>query len=162
MADVRRVVRDGSAAGAWAGALSGAPSTVAALVRRGSPLEASRAAGAILLPAEARDARLLPAAALVHGTLSVGWGVALAATLPRRRTVAAGVAAGLVIAALDLGVVGRAFPRIRALPLGPQVADHVAFGVIAATVIERRRSLRALPRSSMLSPWRPPTDDPGR
>jgi hypothetical protein len=43
--------------------------------------------------------------------------------------------AGLAIAALDLGLVGRHRPLIRALPLLPQVADHVAFGAVAGTVL---------------------------
>jgi hypothetical protein len=49
------------------------------------------------------------------------------------------VLAGLGIAALDLGIVGRRFPRIRALPLLPQVADHLAFALSAAAVLARRR-----------------------
>ena len=49
----------------------------------------------------------------------------------------AGALAGLAIAALDLGLVGRRFPRIRALPLVPQLADHAAFGAIAARLLQR-------------------------
>ncbi|NUT55427.1 MAG: hypothetical protein HOQ03_05530, partial [Thermoleophilia bacterium] len=48
-----------------------------------------------------------------------------------------GALAGLGIAALDLGLVGRRFARVRALPLGPQVADHVAFGAIAGRLLRR-------------------------
>lgn len=142
MVDLGRTVRDGIAAGACAGALSGVPSTLAALAAGGDPLEATRAAGSLLLPDEQRDGRLLPAAALVHGAVSLGWGVVLAAALPRRHPVTAGAVAGLGIAALDLGLVARRLPRIRALPRGPQLADHVAFGAIAATVIARRRLVR--------------------
>lgn len=139
----RAWVRDGVAAGAWAGALGGAPSTLIALARGEGPLEAARAAGTLLLPHERRDSRLLPAAALAHGALSFGWSVVIARLLPPGHPVAGGAGAGLTIAALDLGLVGRAFPRIHALPLAPQVADHLAFGVTAATVIERRRRTRA-------------------
>ena len=60
---------------------------------------------------------LLLAAVPVHLALSLGWALLLARVLPRRHTVAWATAAGLAIAALDLGVVGRRFPRIRALPL---------------------------------------------
>jgi len=59
--------------------------------------------------------------------------------LPDRRTVALGAAAGLAIAALDLGVIGRRFPRIRALSQAPQVADHLAFGALVGAVVSRRR-----------------------
>ena len=48
----REALRDGIAAGAWAAVLSGAPSTAEALLRGGDPLEATAAAGSILLPGE--------------------------------------------------------------------------------------------------------------
>jgi hypothetical protein len=64
--------------------------------------------------------------------------VALARVLPRKGPVmAAGAAAGLAIAVLDLGVIGRRLPRIRALPKLPQVLDHVAYGVVVALVLNR-------------------------
>jgi hypothetical protein len=70
--------------------------------------------------------------------VSTVWGTILAVALPRRRTAAWGALAGLLIAALDLGVVARRFPAIRALPTVPQVADHVAFGAIAGAVLAER------------------------
>ena len=82
------------------------------------------------------------AAIPVHTGISLWWGLVLSRALPERRTVTLGALAGLAIAALDLGVVGRRLPRIRSLPLLPQLADHVAFGVTAAAVIRRRRSSR--------------------
>ena len=126
-----------------AAVLSGAPSTAHALLTRTNPLEASLAAGTLLLPHEERASRLLPAAALAHAALSLGWAVVLAAVLPRRHTLVAAVAAGLAIAALDLGVVGRRFPRIRALALVPQILDHVAYAVTVGAVLERRATLPA-------------------
>jgi hypothetical protein len=78
----------------------------------------------------------------VHLALSLGWGVVLALALPRRRTVPAGAAAGLAIALLDLGVMGRRLPLVRALHTLPQVADHVAFGAVMAAVVARRRAGR--------------------
>lgn len=126
-----------------AAVLSGAPSTAHALLTRTNPLEASLAAGTLLLPHEERASRLLPAAALAHAALSLGWAVVLAAVLPRRHTLVPAVAAGLAIAALDLGVVGRRFPRIRALALVPQILDHVAYAVTVGAVLERRATLPA-------------------
>jgi hypothetical protein len=137
--DDRPPLADALAAGAVAAVLSGAPSTLHALLTGRGPLEASLAAGTLLLPRERRPARLLPAAAVAHVALSLGWAAVLAAVLPRRHATAAAVAAGLAIAALDLGVVGRRFERIRALPLAPQVLDHVAYAVTVAVVLERRR-----------------------
>lgn len=137
--DDRPPLADALAAGAVAAVLSGAPSTLHALLTGRDPLEASLAAGTLLLPRERRPARLLPAAAVAHVALSLGWAAVLAAILPRRHATAAAVAAGLAIAALDLGVVGRRWERIRALPLIPQVLDHVAYAVTVAVVLERRR-----------------------
>lgn len=133
---------DAMVAGAVAAVASGAPSTVHALVTGRSPLEASLAAGTLLLRHEQRPARLLPAALAAHGLLSLGWAWALAVLLPRRRTVEAAALAGIAIAALDLGVVGRRFPRIRALPLLPQVLDHIAYAVTVAAVLRVRRGRR--------------------
>ena len=72
-----------------------------------------------------------------HGAISLGWGVVLAAVLPRRRTVVWGALAGLAVAGLDLGVLARRWPRIRALPTLPQVADHIAFGTLVGAVVSR-------------------------
>jgi hypothetical protein len=137
---MRPPICDGAAAGLVAGAVSGLPSTALALLRGEDPLEAARAAGALVLPRETRTAALLAAAVPVHLAISLGWGAVLARVLPRRRTVPLGAAAGLAIMVLDLGVVGRQRHRIRALRALPQLADHVAFGAGAAFVIERRRA----------------------
>jgi hypothetical protein len=136
------IVEDAVLAAAAASLLSGVPSTLHAILSGSNPLEASLAAGTLLLPGERRPSRLLPAAVAVHGALSLGCALALAAILPRRRTVAWAVLAALGIAALDLGVVGRRFARIRALPLAPQVLDHVAYGATVGAVLSRRRSAR--------------------
>jgi hypothetical protein len=49
-----------------------------------------------------------------------------------------GAAAGVGIAALDLGVGGRLFPRIGALPVLPQLADHAAYGATVGYVLALR------------------------
>lgn len=132
-------LEDGLVAGAVAAVLSGAPSTLHALATRTNPLEATLAAGTLLLPRERRPLPLALAAVPVHVALSLGWALLLGALLPRRRTVAAGALAGLAIAALDLGLVGRRYPRIRALAPVPQVLDHVAFGAVVGAVLRSRR-----------------------
>jgi hypothetical protein len=78
----------------------------------------------------------------VHVALSFGWAAVLSVLLPRRATVPAAVAGALAIAALDLELIGRAFPRIRALPQGRQWADHVAYGLAVGVVVRRRRLKR--------------------
>ncbi len=131
-------MRTAAVAAAWGAALSGAPSTLHALARGRDPLEATRAAGSILLPHERRTLPLVAAAAPVHVAVSLAWAVALERLGVRgaRR----GAAAGLVIAAVDLRLVGRRFPRVRALAFGPQVADHLLYGAVVGAVLARRRS----------------------
>ena len=128
--------RDAFAAGALAAVLSGLPSTAHALAHRRDPLEATRAAGSILLPREGRTLPLVTAAVPVHLALSLGWALVLERL--GVRGAGRGAAAGLAIALVDLGALGRRFPRIRALPLAPQLADHVLYGTIVGTVLARR------------------------
>ncbi len=137
-------IRRGLAAGAVAGIVSGLPSTVHALVTGGDPLAAARAAGNLVLAPDAAPERLLAAGALVHISISLGWGTVVAVALPdlsdlpATRAAAWGAAAGLAIAAVDLGLFGRRRPLIRALPFWPQVADQVAFGVVTGALLSGR------------------------
>jgi hypothetical protein len=133
-------------AGLAGAALSGFPSTVVTLLRGEDLLDGARAAGAIVLPGEERTAVLLAAATPVHLALSIGWAALLASALPRGREPLWGAVAGLGIAALDLGVIGRRIPAIRALPQGRQWADHVAFGLTVGIVLRTRRARAARPR----------------
>ena len=134
---MRETLRTAMRAGVVAGVLSGLPSTLYSAASGSDPLEATAAAGSILLPHEERTPVLVAAAIPLHLTISVMWSLALALVLPPRRTILWGALAGLGIAALDLGPLARPFFRVRALRLGPQVADHLAFGAIAAAVIKR-------------------------
>jgi hypothetical protein len=131
-------IKDGLVAGSWAAVLGAIPSTVYGLAT-GQVSETTLAAGSILLPKERRRSTLGLAAVPVHLGLSFGWGVIASLILPRRSTSAWGVALGAAIAALDLGVIGRRFPRIQALPPVPQIADHLAYGLVVGLVLKRRR-----------------------
>ncbi|GAB1509158.1 hypothetical protein JCM33774_11990 [Actinophytocola sp. KF-1] len=95
----------------------------------------------MLLPGEERDLPLLVAALPVHFGVSAWWGVVLARVLPRRRTVLAGAFAGGLVAVLDLSLPGRRVAAVRALPVFPQVVDHVVFGAVVGAYL-RRRALR--------------------
>jgi hypothetical protein len=141
--------RDVLLAAAVAGAASGLPSTLDTLRRGDDLLASARAAGSLLVGADRPDAVLLAAAVPVHAALSVGWTAVLAAALPARRAPLWGVAGGLAIAALDLGLVGRRRPAIAALPQTAQWADHAAFGLAVALVLRVRR--RPRPPASALS-----------
>lgn len=130
----------GLRAGMVAAIVSGLPSTLSAIAKNRDPLEASLAAGSLLLPRENRRSRLLAAAIPVHLAVSGFWGIVLAATLPTRRTIGVGALAGVAIGAFDLMIIGRRFPRIRALPVVPQFADHVTFGLTVAWMLRRKLS----------------------
>jgi hypothetical protein len=134
---------DGLVAGALAWAVSGLPSTLHATAGGHDVLAPVRAAGTLLVPAGSSTPALLVAGALAHTGLSLGWAALLSFALPDRLTVPAGAGAGLAIAALDLGVVGRRYPAVADLPLLPQVADHVAFGTVVGLVVDRRRRRRS-------------------
>jgi hypothetical protein len=127
-------------AAAWAALLSGAPSTLHALATGRDPLEATLAAGSILLPGETRRTRLLAAAVPVHLALSLGW--ALALDRAGVRGARDGALAGLAIGAVDLSVAAHVFPSVRRLPLLPQLADHAAYGAVAGHVLARARAGR--------------------
>ena len=131
--------RDALVAGLVAAGASGIPSTVWTLARGGDVLAGGRAAGALLLPGEERTAPLLAAAVPVHLAISLGWAGVLARVLPRRREPLYGAVAGLAIAALDLGVIGRRIAVIRELEQPPQWLDHVAYGVAVGVVLHLRR-----------------------
>jgi hypothetical protein len=145
-------VGDALAAGAVAAVVAGVPSTTHALLRGHDVLEASRAAGTILLRHERRTVPLLGAAAAAHAALSLGWALVLSVALPRRRPYTEASFAALAIAALDLGVIGRRLPRIRALPLLPQVADHLAYTWTVVAVLNRRLGRAAIPPSPCAGP----------
>jgi membrane associated rhomboid family serine protease len=147
---VRRRRVDVLVAGLAGAVLSGIPSTLWTLVERGDPAEGGRALGRVLLPREERTVVLLAAGAPVHLALSLGWAGVLGAVLPQRAEPLTGAVGGLAIAALDLVVLGRLFPPIRALPQGRQWADHVAFGLTVGVVLQAtrpadRRPARAAP-----------------
>ena len=82
---------------------------------------------------------LLAAGAPVHLALSLGWAGVFAAVLPPRAEPLTGTLAGLAVAGLDLGVLGRLFPPIAALPQGRQWADHAAFGLSVGLVLRATR-----------------------
>lgn len=116
--------------------LSGVPSTAWAIVRRQDPLAPTRAAGRLLLPDTTDQVALLTSAAAAHGALSLAW-TAVLRRLPGGPFHSA--CYGAAIAALDLGsahvIRGRHLAPIADLPVVPQLADHVAFAVIARAAV---------------------------
>jgi hypothetical protein len=75
--------------------------------------------------------------ALLHVGISVLCGEALARMVPETNSVIWSAGAGLAIGVINVGMIGRRFPAIAALPFVPQVADNVAFGALFAFVVDR-------------------------
>lgn len=136
-------VADGLVAGAVAGVLAGAPSTLHAALT-GRPLtESTRAIAGLLGLDRASPSVQLVAGGAVHAALSIGWATVAAAALPRRHPVAAGAVAGVAVGVVDLGIGRRRVPAIRALPYWPQLVDHALFGAVTGAVLARLRRQRA-------------------
>lgn len=136
MRERRRVIEATTAAAL----LSAAPSALISLRRHRAAgpvvsdlLDATRAAGTLLPPGRPGVVR----GAVVHLGVSVACGALLGRTLPRQRSTLWGAGAGLAIGVVNLVLIGRHFAQIRALPLRPQLADNVAFGVVFALVADR-------------------------
>jgi hypothetical protein len=127
--------------------LSGLPSTLYALLAGRDPMEATRAAGAMIsMPGS------LAAAALVHGAVSLFWAVVLWLVLPRRHTVAWALAASVAIALLDLRAIAPAFfPEVAALDFWPQFADHLMWGACVGYGLIARWPPRAIRRRAARS-----------
>lgn len=126
---------------AAAAALSGLPSTLHAAATGESPraalryvAEATRAIGTVLPPGRPSFAR----GAVLHVVISLACAEGLARTLPPRRPVLWGGGAGLAVGVVNVALIGRRFAAIRALPLGPQLADNAMFGALFAAVRARR------------------------
>jgi hypothetical protein len=139
-----RTVRDLVAAWLAATVFSGLPSTLYALATGADPAEATLAAGAMLLPHETSLAKLVAAAAAVHGSISLFWTLALAWLLPRRHEVPLATLASAAIAILDLKLIAPAFfPAVAALDFWPQFADHLLWGLcLGGTWAFRRTGAR--------------------
>jgi hypothetical protein len=74
--------------------------------------------------------------AIVHVAVSAWWtAVLVVASRHRRLTPFTGAVAGVGIAALDLGIIGRHNRAIAALPQLSQWADHVAFGAVVGGLL---------------------------
>jgi hypothetical protein len=129
-----RLPGDALAAGLAGAACSAIPSTVWSVVRGEDVLEGARAAGATVV--------LVAIAVPVHLAISLGWAAVMAVALPRGGEPAQGVVGGMVIATLDLALIGRRIPPIAALPQGRQWADHAAYGLAVGLVLRARRSRR--------------------
>lgn len=126
---------------AWlvATVFSGLPSTLHALATGADVLEATRAAGAMLLPRATDTVTLFAAAAIVHPAVSLFWTLVFAMLLPRRHVTLGATIGAAAVALLDLRVIApMLFPAVAALPFWPQFADHLAWGALLGGTLQLR------------------------
>jgi hypothetical protein len=134
---------------------SGLPSTILAVATGGDPMEATRAAGLMVVSPDAAPNEILLAATAVHMGVAFFWTAVLGLALPRERRLLWSLLAGVGIAVLDLRVIaGLFFPSIVALSFWVQLLDHLAFCGLVALVLDwrARRAERALAPAPAPSP----------
>jgi hypothetical protein len=122
---------------AWLAAtlLSGLPSTLYAFLTGRDPLEATRAAAAML----PFTSNFFVDAGIVHCAVSLFWALVLWQVLPRRRAAGWATAAAALIGIVDLQIIApRFFPEVAALEFWPQMADHLAWGLCFGLVAQKR------------------------
>ena len=145
--------RDVLAAGTTATLVSGIPSTAYAWLSGADPLEATRAAGAMLIPASSPLTQLLVAAAVAHVAISFFWAAILVAVLPRTHIVVSATAAAALIGLIDLCLIAPVlFPEVAALPFVPQMADHLMWGASLGWVLARRSRVAKAVRCGRMTP----------
>lgn len=137
---MRRTQRRTLTATAWAAVLGGLPSTLHAIVESGRLSAApeygvavTTRIGVLLPPFRPGLVRGIGA----HVLISAMAGQAMGQLLPQRRSLACGAALGLVMGLGNVVVVGRHIPAIAELPVVPQLADNIAFGVVFAAIVDR-------------------------
>lgn len=122
-----------------AGTAGSIPSTLLALATGGDWMAPVNAVAAM---AGAQHLALLPrlcAAAGVHFAISAVWVWLLFALLPGHRTVIWAMAAGIMVAAVDLLILAPLFfAGVASLPLFPQFVDHIVWGATAGALVKRR------------------------
>ena len=135
--------RDLSIAWLLATLFSGAPSTLHALATGADALEATRAAGTMLLGPAASQAALIAAAAVVHPLVSLFWTGVFGRLLPRRHVLVLALLGAALVALLDLRLIAPLFfPEVAALPFWPQFADHLMWGALLGATLQFRQSRR--------------------
>jgi hypothetical protein len=142
---MKRYLGDLLVAGSAAALFSGLPSTLYAFARHEDISEATRAAGAMLIPPGSSMLALFEAAAVVHVAVSFFWAAILVRFLPRRHVVLGAVTAAIGIGVFDLRVIAPfLFPEVAKLAFWPQMADHVMWGLCLGLALAwRRRQPRA-------------------
>lgn len=128
---------------AYAAVLGGLPSTLYAVAKdrrwsRGLEygVDVTTRIGVLLPPFRPGLARGVGA----HLLVSAIAGQSMAYLLPRRRSVAWGAALGLAMGVDNVVVIGRRISGLADLPVGPQLADNIAFGVVFAALVDRGSS----------------------
>ena len=116
--------------------LSGIPSTALAYFTGKDMLEATRAAGEMLVAADSSPLQLAMAATAVHGSLTIFWGSVLTLYVPRKHAISCSCIAMILVGIFNLCVVApRFFPSVAALQFWPQMMDHANLGLCYGIVL---------------------------
>jgi len=114
-----------------------------ALLNGSDPLEATRAAGAMLAPADSGPSLLFASAALVHLAVSAFWAGVFGTLLPRRHVLVWAICGAAAVALVDLLLIApRMFRGVAALAFWPQFADHLMWGACLGLVLQCHRAPR--------------------
>ncbi|MDB5811943.1 MAG: hypothetical protein JWN94_4065 [Betaproteobacteria bacterium] len=128
---------------------SGVPSTLFFIITGVDLWPPIQAVGEMVLPSSSEPSQIFIAAALVHGTVSVFWTLVVARILPVKHAPAYAIAASALIAVIDLRVIAPVFfPAVAALSFWPQVADHLAWGLLLGVTLEWSAKARARRRGA--------------
>ena len=99
-------------------------------------MEATRAAGAMLIAADSSVSHLLLAATLVHGSLTFFWASVLTLYAPREHAIICSTAVMVLVGFINLGIIAPLFfPSVVALEFWPQMMDHAALGFCYGAVL---------------------------
>ena len=119
--------------------LSGIPSTALAYFTGKDMMEATRAAGAMLIAPDSSTSSLVLAATVVHGTLTFFWASILTLFVPREHAVSYSCIVMILVGIVNLCIIAPLFfPSVVALSFWPQMMDHAALGFCFGIVLRWR------------------------
>jgi hypothetical protein len=119
-----------------AGIFGGIPSTLLAYFTGKDILEATHAAGAMLIAADSSSTQLFMAATLVHGSLTFFWATVLTLCVPRKHAVSCSCILMILVGFFNLSIIApHFFPSVAALQFWPQMMDHAALGFCYGAIL---------------------------
>lgn len=113
---------------------SGIPSTTYFIISGQNILLSIRAIGLIFFANSYPDYLILFVSACIHLMVSLFWCILLKLLMPQTKPLFFGIMAGIVIAVVDILLIGSHIPAIEHLAFLPQLADHILWGLIVTFI----------------------------